>query len=39
MSINCLVVPESMRAFTDIGVSLSMVLSFSGTSVPLLSVG
>src|SRR5882672_12314185 len=38
MSMNCPVVPaKSMRAFTDMGVLLSMVLRSKGISVPLWS--
>ena len=35
MSMNMLVAPESMRALTDMGVLLSMVLRHRGMSVPL----
>ena len=35
MSMNMLVAPESMRASTDMGVLLSMVLRHKGMSVPL----
>src|SRR5882724_9759365 len=35
MSMNMLVAPESMRASTDMGVLLSMVLRCRGMSVPL----
>src|SRR5882724_2630125 len=38
MSMNNLVSPESMRASTDMGVLLSMVLRCRGMSVPLLRV-
>ena len=38
MSMNSPVAPESIRALMDMGVSLSMVLSCSGMSVPLWSV-
>ena len=38
MSMNSPVAPESMRALTDIGVLLTMVLSHKGILVPLCSV-
>ena len=38
MSMNSPVAPESMRASTNIGMLLSMVLSHKGISVPLWSV-